>query len=96
MCDFYLCQYPSFVHAAEIGLMIPPAVSLLESPGVVEDVRRRMSFDALTAERPYRSALPLKEVYAIMDKEAGAALDEDCIAALKLTQRDEGACYQND
>ena len=53
-------------------------------------------FDALTAERPYRGALPLKEVYAIMDKDAGAALDEDCIAALKFTQRDAGAFYQND
>jgi HD-GYP domain-containing protein (c-di-GMP phosphodiesterase class II) len=46
-------------------------------------------FDALTAERPYRSALPLNDVYTIMDKDAGLALDVDCIAALKFKHRDE-------
>lgn len=40
-------------------------------------------FDALTAKRPYRDALPLVEVYKILDRDAGAALDADCIAALK-------------
>ena len=40
-------------------------------------------FDALSAERPYRGALPLEEVFAIMDKDAGKALDVECIAALK-------------
>ena len=48
-------------------------------------------FDALTAERPYRSALPLKEVYRIMDRDAGLGLDEECIAVLKLTHREEGS-----
>ncbi len=40
-------------------------------------------FDALTADRPYRAALPLEEAYAIMDKMAGAGLDPDCYAALQ-------------
>ncbi len=40
-------------------------------------------FDALSAKRPYRDALPLESVYEIMEKDAGAALDPDCIAALK-------------
>ncbi len=40
-------------------------------------------FDALSAKRPYRDALPLVTVYEIMDKDAGAALDPECIAALK-------------
>lgn len=40
-------------------------------------------FDALTAKRPYRDALPLEKVFQILDKDAGIALDADCIAALK-------------
>ena len=40
-------------------------------------------FDALSARRPYRDALPLNEVFAILDKDAGIALDQDCIEALK-------------
>ena len=40
-------------------------------------------FDALTADRPYREALPLEEAYAIMDKMAGSGLDPDCYAALQ-------------
>ena len=42
-------------------------------------------FDALSAERPYRGALPLNEVYGIMDRDAGRALDGECIAMLKET-----------
>ena len=40
-------------------------------------------FDALSAARPYRGALPRDEVFAMLDKDAGIALDADCIAALK-------------
>ncbi len=40
-------------------------------------------FDALSAKRPYRDALPLKEVFAIMDKDAGNALDPVCIDAFR-------------
>lgn len=43
-------------------------------------------FDALSAERPYRPALPLSEVFAIMERESGTALDAACVSALK-------ACY---
>lgn len=37
-------------------------------------------FDALSAERPYRGALPPDEVFAILDRDA---LDPDCVAVLK-------------
>ncbi len=37
-------------------------------------------FDALSAERPYRGALPPNEVFAILDRDA---LDPDCVAVLK-------------
>ncbi|MFW8636196.1 HD-GYP domain-containing protein [Cribrihabitans pelagius] len=40
-------------------------------------------FDALTADRPYRDALPLDKTYAIMDGLAGPGIDPDCYAALQ-------------
>jgi HD-GYP domain-containing protein (c-di-GMP phosphodiesterase class II) len=39
-------------------------------------------FDALTAERPYRAAMPISNALAIMQQEVGAAIDPDCFAAL--------------
>ena len=40
-------------------------------------------FDALTADRPYRAAMPVKQALAIMDGEVGSAIDAACLAALK-------------
>lgn len=40
-------------------------------------------FDALTAERPYRGAMPTAAAFAIMDEMTGSALDAACVAALK-------------
>lgn len=40
-------------------------------------------FDALSAERPYRGALEMSEVFAIMDRDAGQALDADLIGLMK-------------
>ncbi|MEI7576785.1 MAG: HD domain-containing phosphohydrolase [Armatimonadota bacterium] len=40
-------------------------------------------FDALSANRPYREALPLETIFRIMDRDAGTAFDPDCIASLK-------------
>lgn len=40
-------------------------------------------FDALTADRPYRAAMPVLNALAIMEKDVGTALDADCFAALK-------------
>jgi len=37
-------------------------------------------FDALSAKRPYRDALPIEKVFAILDSDA---LDPDCVAVLK-------------
>ena len=39
-------------------------------------------FDALTADRPYRAAMPVSKALAIMTEEMGTALDPDCLAAL--------------
>ncbi len=40
-------------------------------------------FDALTADRPYRKAMPVYKALAIMDDMAGRAIDPDCYTALK-------------
>ena len=48
-------------------------------------------FDAMSARRPYREALPLEEVFLILDKEAGVTLDADCIAIIKCAALTPGA-----
>ena len=40
-------------------------------------------FDALSADRPYRSAVPIPETLAIMGETVGTALDPLCFEALK-------------
>jgi putative nucleotidyltransferase with HDIG domain len=40
-------------------------------------------YDALAAERPYRSALPREKVFSIIDEHVPHALDADCVQALK-------------
>lgn len=39
-------------------------------------------FDAITAERPYRGAIPIPQALDMMGKTVGTALDPDCYAAL--------------
>ena len=40
-------------------------------------------FDAITAERPYRGAVPIPKTLEIMAENIGTAIDENCFAALK-------------
>ena len=40
-------------------------------------------FDAITAERPYRGAIPIPESLEIMAKNVGSAIDADCFQALQ-------------
>lgn len=40
-------------------------------------------FDALTADRPYRAAMPVAKALSIMSEDAGTAIDANCFAALK-------------
>jgi len=42
-------------------------------------------FDALTADRPYRAAMPTDKALAILQSDAGTALDGDCVEALAKT-----------
>jgi HD-GYP domain-containing protein (c-di-GMP phosphodiesterase class II) len=40
-------------------------------------------FDAITAERPYRGAVPIDKTLVIMAEAVGTAIDADCFASLK-------------
>jgi len=40
-------------------------------------------FDALTADRPYRAAMPTQQALAVMRESVGSAIDADCFAALE-------------
>jgi HD-GYP domain-containing protein (c-di-GMP phosphodiesterase class II) len=40
-------------------------------------------FDAITAERPYRGAIPIPQTLEMMAENLGTAIDEHCFAALK-------------
>jgi len=40
-------------------------------------------FDVLTAERPYRTAMPITKALAIMSEMVGTQIDPDCFAALR-------------
>lgn len=41
-------------------------------------------FDAITAERPYRSAIPIPKTLEIMEESVGTAIDPVCFNALKV------------
>jgi putative nucleotidyltransferase with HDIG domain len=40
-------------------------------------------FDALTADRPYRKAMPVSQAFDIMQRDLGSAIDPDCFVALQ-------------
>ena len=42
-------------------------------------------YDALTADRPYRAALPVEQALTIMRAEVGGAIDGECFEALELS-----------
>lgn len=48
-------------------------------------------YDALTADRPYRAAMPTERALAIMDDEVGRAIDGDCFEALRVIVERRGA-----
>ena len=46
-------------------------------------------FDALTAKRPQREALPVARALEILAANAGQAVDPDCVAALAASLRED-------
>ena len=58
----------------------------LEATGIAPETRIVSVadvFDALTADRPYRAAMPVPKALAIMRDDVGRAFDPDCFAALE-------------
>ena len=50
-------------------------------------------FDAITAERPYRGAIPVPETLEIMSKSVGAAIDAQCFQALQRVTKNLSRNY---
>ncbi|MFZ6749564.1 HD-GYP domain-containing protein [Undibacterium sp. Ren11W] len=63
--------YPRGLHAADISL----ETRIITTADI---------FDAITAERPYRGAIPVARSLEMMAETVGTAIDADCFAALKL------------
>jgi len=45
-------------------------------------------FDAMTADRPYRKAMPVHEALSLMRRDVGTALDETCVNAISDAMKD--------
>jgi HD-GYP domain-containing protein (c-di-GMP phosphodiesterase class II) len=54
------------------------AISLESRILMVADI-----FDALTADRPYRAAMPVSRALAILHEDVGTAVDPECLSALE-------------
>ena len=70
--------YPKGLRGAEIA----PETRILTTADI---------FDALTARRPYRDALPRDKALGIMAAEVGTAIDPACFAALRRVLAEGGA-----
>ncbi len=86
-----LASVPVFADLAQVGLChheklngsgYPFGLSGMQISRATRIVTVADIFDALSAARPYRPALPLPQVFAIMASDAGTALDADCFQAL--------------
>jgi HD-GYP domain-containing protein (c-di-GMP phosphodiesterase class II) len=88
---------PSFQDIAEVGLnhheklngkgyphgIKGSQISLATRIVTVADV-----FDALTADRPYRAAMPVTQALSIMTKEVNTAFDPDCFNVLERAMKE--------
>jgi HD-GYP domain-containing protein (c-di-GMP phosphodiesterase class II) len=88
---------PSFQDIAEVGLnhheklngkgyphgIKGSQISLATRIVTVADV-----FDALTADRPYRAAMPVTQALSIMAKEVNTAFDPDCFNVLERAMKE--------
>lgn len=65
------------------GTGYPKGLSEAEIPLITRIITVADIFDAISAERPYRKAMPLSKVLEIMDENVNTALDPECFAALQ-------------
>lgn len=52
-------------------------------------------FDAITAERPYRGAVPVDKTLSIMQESVGTAIDANCFASLKSIVKNNPELFPN-
>lgn len=69
--------YPRGLHAADI----PLETRIITTADI---------FDAITAERPYRAAVPVPQTLEIMSAHVGSAIDPECFEALAQVLAAEG------
>jgi HD-GYP domain-containing protein (c-di-GMP phosphodiesterase class II) len=65
------------------GKGYPRGLKAEQIPQEVRIVATADVFDALTAERPYRAAMPVSKAFAIMAEGLGTQTDPECFAALQ-------------
>ncbi len=65
------------------GKGYPNGLSAEQLSAEVRIVTEADAFDALSAARPYRAAIPFNDVFAILGPDRGTAFDPDCINALR-------------
>lgn len=65
------------------GTGYPRGLCEKEIPLVTRIITTADIFDAISAERPYRAAMPVSRVLAIMDENLDSAIDRKCFEALK-------------
>jgi two-component system cell cycle response regulator len=71
-------------HESWDGAGYPDGLAGEEIPLIARIVSCCDAFNAMTTDRPYRSALPLEEALAELDRNAGGQFDPGVVAALVL------------
>ena len=88
-----LRRIPAYVELARVsaahherldGGGYPRGVAAEQIPMETRIITTADIFDAITAERPYRGAVPVAKTLEIMAESLGSAIDRDCFEALRL------------
>ena len=88
--DLLLSEIIGYLHEWLDGKGYPRGLSAEQIPLETRIITVADIFDAITAERLYRGAIPIPESLAIMEKERGLAIDGDCLDTLKRCLPDLG------
>lgn len=67
------------------GTGYPRGLSSTEIPLITRIITTADIFDAISAERPYREAMPVTKVLSIMEENLDTAIDRQCFEALKVS-----------
>jgi HD-GYP domain-containing protein (c-di-GMP phosphodiesterase class II) len=78
-----LAQVSAAHHERLDGQGYPRGLSAEDIPIETRIITVADIFDAITAERPYRGAIPIPETLEIMAKHVDSAIDPQCFAAMK-------------